>query len=397
MNKFAPSPKELFIMMFIIVGFVVIYSWALMDPNFTLFNHPFWDYFRNFFIRLGYQEKTFSMIFYLLSILCLYILYYFSKRVKPNTIFSFSIFIATLTIFSYPFLTHDLFNYLFDAKIITIYHSNPYFFAPLHFEGDQWLRFMHWVHRTYPYGPSFLFLSLIPVFLASGKLVFSFFFYKMFNALFYLIGVYSLLKIDKKSALLFAFHPLIIIEGLINAHNDMIAVGIGLFGLSLLFKYIGNPVSNKSKLKSNLSLFFSYLLLLCSGLIKFFTLPIIFIIPSKKITHQISLLVLFAMIGYISFTQVTQPWYFLNLFLFLPFFPKIISYLEIFLATLMISYIPYILNTGWGEKGSVLQKNQIIFVGLILNILWILYTNRSMIFDIFKSKKIHFHKLFRLS
>lgn len=388
MNKFTKSPKDLIIMTMIFVGFVVLYSWALMDPNFTLFNHPYWNYFRNFFIRLGYQEKSFSIFFYLASILCLYVLYFFSKKINPYKIFTLSILVASLTIFSYPFLTHDLFNYLFDAKIITIYHANPYIFAPQFFQGDQWLRFMHWVHRTYPYGPTFLVLSVIPVFLASGKLVLSFFFYKIFNALFYLIGVYSLIKIDKKSALIFAFHPLIIVEGLINAHNDLIAVGIGLLGFALLIKNNEMKINNPDKLNSNLKFVsLSYLLLLISGLIKFFTLPILFIFPKNKFTHKISLILLGAMISYISFTQVTQPWYLINLFLFLPFFPKLISNLEPFLFSLLISYIPYIFNTGWGEPGSVSQKNQIIIVGLTLNILWLLFTKRSKILGVILAKQ----------
>jgi len=81
------------------------------------------------------------------------------KRYNPLLI---SILIGVGLLFSYPFLSHDLFNYLFDAKIVTFYHQNPYILKALDFPSDPWLRFMHWTHRTYPYGPSFLFLTLVP-------------------------------------------------------------------------------------------------------------------------------------------------------------------------------------------------------------------------------------------
>ena len=58
--------------------------------------------------------------------------------------------------FSYVAFSYDLFNYIFDAKIITFYHQNPYFHKALDYPGDPMLSFMRWTHRVYPYGPIWL-------------------------------------------------------------------------------------------------------------------------------------------------------------------------------------------------------------------------------------------------
>jgi len=95
-----------------------------------------------------------------------FILLYFVKGLNNNKYEKlkklFIILIAVnilIGLISYPAYSHDLFNYMFDAKIATFYQQNPYLYKALDFPTDPWLRFMHWTHRYYPYGPSFLLLS----------------------------------------------------------------------------------------------------------------------------------------------------------------------------------------------------------------------------------------------
>jgi len=95
---------------------------------------------------------------------------------------------------------------------------------------------MHWTHRTYPYGPTFLLLSFIPSFLGLGKFLPTFLLFKAFFGFFYVLGVFSLAKIKKEWAVTFATHPLVIIEGLVCSHNDLVAVSLVLAGWFLLTK-----------------------------------------------------------------------------------------------------------------------------------------------------------------
>jgi hypothetical protein len=64
---------------------------------------------------------------------------HFSRRTFIVTI----LLICISVLFSYPALSHDFFSYIFDAKIATQYHANPYTTTPQHFSQDPDLRFMH--------------------------------------------------------------------------------------------------------------------------------------------------------------------------------------------------------------------------------------------------------------
>ncbi|MFS8160257.1 MAG: hypothetical protein ACMG6E_08635, partial [Candidatus Roizmanbacteria bacterium] len=101
------------------------------------------------------------------------------------------------SIVMYPLLSKDFFNYLFDAKILTFYHQNPYLHKALDYPLDPWLRFMNWTHRVYPYGPAFLPITLIPSFLSFGKLIINFALFKALFALAYIHSTYLLTKMDR--------------------------------------------------------------------------------------------------------------------------------------------------------------------------------------------------------
>lgn len=334
--------------------FFIRYSFCLIDPNLTLINHSLFEKFKGHFINFGYHRREESAIVYLFLLILLFLNYFLllKKNIKFN-FFKLAFILGVLSLFSYPFLSKDFFNYLFDAKILTFYGKNPYFYKPLDFSNDNWLRFMHWTHRSYPYGPIFLLITSVPSFLAFGKFILNFIFFKIVWVFFYLLAVYFLKKINKKYALIFAFHPLILIEGLINNHNDLIAVSLAIVGIYFILK-------NK-KLLGRFFLFLSF------G-IKYLTLPLIFI--SKKI-KKINILmagVLFLILFYLSYFKEIQPWYFLNLFAFLPLFPKIIDKFNIFLFGLLFSYYPYLRFDFWNERKSIILKHEIILFFLFLNI-----------------------------
>ena len=253
----------LYFLYFIVIFLFSIYSYSLVDLNLTLFNSTLWDNFRNFIIQIGYFNRGLSTTIFVSGIIILTCLYLLVKKIKPDPI-KLALVISLVSLIAYPFLSHDFFNYMFDAKILTFYGKNPYLFRALDFPADHWIRFMHWTHRVYPYGPTFLPITLIPSFLSGGKFILSLFFFKLTFTFFYLAAVWAVNKIDKNKALIVATHPLIIIEGLITPHNDLIAMSLGLVGIYLLF--------NKKV--------WSRALFIISGLIKYSTLPIL--LMSKK-------------------------------------------------------------------------------------------------------------------
>lgn len=325
----------------------------MVDLNLTLFNNKLWDNFRTFIIQIGYFNKRLSTIIFFSGIIIFYLLYFVVKKIKPNPI-KIALIIGVVSLVAYPFLSHDFFNYMFDARIFTFYGKNPYLFRALDFPADHWTRFMHWTHRVYPYGPTFLPITLIPSFLSGGKFILSLFFFKSTFMLFYLAAVWTINKIDKNKALIIATHPLIIIEGLITPHNDLIAMSLGLIGIYLLF--------NSKKV-------WSRIIFVVSGLIKYSTLPILILSKKNKWLNILAFIGTLIPLYYLTFYSEIQPWYFLILFIFLPIFPNLIKRIELFLMGLIFSYYPYIMLGGWNSKDKVDMKHQVIIYFFIANLL----------------------------
>jgi len=330
-----------------------VYSYFLIDPNITFFQSRYWVLFRDWAVYLGYYRRDISWIIYLLLLTLLFIFHLvLLNKFKKYSAVRIAGFIALLGCLSYPFLSHDLFNYLFDARIFTHYGLNPYTHTALDFQNDLWTRFMHWTHRTYPYGPTFLPLTFIPSFLGFGKFSLTFFFYKCMNGVLYFLATLLLNRKNKKIALFFATSPLIIIEGIINAHNDLIAVSIGLIGICLLDK------------KYNV---WSRILLLFSAGIKYVTAPIVVISSTLRVNRYVKLL--FAaqifLILYLCYKMEIQPWYFLSLFVFLPYFFNVLEHLHILFFGLLISYYPYIRFGDWTAK-TVALKHEIVLITVII-------------------------------
>lgn len=346
-----------------------VYSYFLIDPNITFFQNNYWVLFRDWAVYLGYYRRDISFTVYFILLVLLFLFHFWLvKKYKQYFAVKIAGMIVLLGCVSYPFLSHDLFNYLFDARILTHYGLNPYTHTALDFQKDLWTRFMHWTHRTYPYGPTFLPLTLIPSFLGWGKFSLTFFLYKLMNGVLYFLAVYFLNKTNKRIAFQFATHPLIIIEGIINGHNDMIAVSLGLIGIYLLGKEVN---------------MWGRLLLFFSAGIKYVTLPIIFmgLLPvilskAKNLAKRYEIKFLFCMqitlVLYLCYKLEIQPWYFLSLFVFLPFFSGFIEKLNILFFGLLLSYYPFIRFGDWTAK-TVSMKRDIVFIALFINSLYFIF------------------------
>ena len=379
-------------MLYLIYTIVIIalglYSFVLVDPNITFVQNGYWVSFRDIAVQIGYYQRKVSWYIFLSLIVLLFAFHlYFVKKYKEISLKKIAIILGTLLLISYPFLSHDFFNYMFDAKILTYYHKNPYLQRALDYPADQWIRFMHWTHRTYPYGPMFLLLSLIPSSLGFGKFTLSFLLFKAFFILCYGASVYLLNKLNKKWAVIFATHPLIIIEGLVSSHNDMVALSLAIIGIYFLFK--NNKVWGR-------------LFLLFSGGIKYISFPVIFfsrlsfrgaaeksseayanagflsrlllLRNDKNVRNKIVFIFQITILGYLSLKMEIQPWYFLALFAFLPFFEEIISGMNIFFFGLLMSYYPYIRLGGWDTADKVNLKHQIIFIFFLINVFYFCFT-----------------------
>ncbi len=343
----------------IILGLFAVYSYVLIDPNLSIGSLSI-ERIREQFLQFGYyQRETSSLIYVGFVCLAFAFHFYFVRHTKRYSILRLIIPLSLLGLFSYPFLSHDVFNYMFDAKIFTYYGQNPYLHKALDFPGDPWLRFMRWTHRSYTYGPTFLPLTLLPSWLGAGKFFLTLFLFKAMFLIFYLSSTYSLEKMNKKWAVLFATHPLVIFEGLVNAHNDLIAVSLAIAGVYLLQRrgVIGR------------------IFLLLSAGIKYFTAPMLLLMKDKNSTwNKLAFLLFVALLVYLSFWQEIQAWYFLGLLIFLPFYKSFIQRLYLLFAGLLFSYYPYVRFGEWSASSQIVLKHEIIGAFFALNLLYLSFS-----------------------
>jgi len=340
-----------------------LYSYSLIDPNLTFFNHPAWTAFRNLMVEFGYNRRQESWLVYLSIIILLFVFnYVFVLKYKKLrfTPFKIALIIGIILLFSYPFLSHDFFYYLFNAKILTFYHKNPYQQIPGDFYLDPWLRFTQWTGTSFLYGPVFLLISAVPSFLAANKLFLSFFFLKAVMVIFYLLAVYLSEKIDKQWAIVLATNPLLIIEGLVNGHNDLIALSLAVIGIYYIYK------------KTNL---LGKLFLVLSIGIKYISFPLIFLTSSNKKINIITSTVFIGVLIILIIKSEIQPWYFMSLLILFPYIKNLLLRLNLFFVGLLLSYYPYVRFGGWEKvlywttSEKVALKHNIILISFICTIL----------------------------
>ena len=380
----------------LLYGFITIFSYSYVDLNLTLSQNRLILIFVKTMQQLGYFHRPQATLIYLLLIIFTFsffilnlVLFYKSKigfkYLKISTIVN-----TVILIFAYPFLSSDLFNYLFDAKIILTYQASPYTHRPLDFPHDEWLRFMRWIHRYSPYGPLWLVMSLLPAALGFGKFILSFLSFKIFIALFHLINSYliykTLEKINHKQAIFgtafYALNPLFLIEGVANAHNDVVLATFLILPIYLLaFK------------KGIIS---SYVALVAGTLIKYIpilNLPWLILFQFFSKTRSVKRVIVLNLLAMAVFTYLFssfkisvpfvssgatqiqfQPWY---LFWTLPFV-SLIPQLGLILIALALSigallrYLPFLYFGDWSQPQTIIFMQLTLILPLVMAIFVIL-------------------------
>lgn len=336
-----------------------LYSYTQVDLSLTLSKLSIWQVIEKSFQYIGYFQRPLSTGLFI-GLLVLFIATYSGlllltakKQISRKTLWQLVIFTGVVLTFAYNAFSYDLFNYIFDAKIITHYFQNPYLHSALDFPHDPMLSFMHWTQRTYPYGPTWL-LVTVPISFAGLQFFLpTFFGFKAIASASYLLTAWCiekiLKKIDPENSLfgltIFAFSPLVIFEGLVSAHNDMAMVVLASCSVLLLLnkKYV-----------------WSFLLLFLSIGIKFATamlLPlwIVWLSLKKKDPRMeklflVSFFVLIVPVVAASLRTNFQPWYLLFLFPFVALLPKskpVLVGFSIFSIASLLQYVPFLYVGNW--------------------------------------------------
>lgn len=371
--------KTLIFLWLLVIGLLFFYSFVQVDLGLTLTRASFFQTIQKSFQYIGYFNRPLSallisIIYCLLTSIYLWTLYLvWKKKLQAKTIWIITILASCVLLFSYNAFSYDLFNYIFDAKIFTHYHLNPYSYKALDFPGDPMLGFMHWTHRTYPYGPSWIALTVPLSFLGGGYFLITFYLFKALVISSYIGSCYLIEKIARKTKLInptfalavFALNPMVIIETLVSAHNEMPMMFFALLAVYFMFE-------NKKV--------FSLLSILASIGVKFATLflaPLFLWYPFSKNKNRDFIFFLggsLFMLGAVYFASVRttfQPWY---LLFALPFTALISNKYYILIPSVLFSilslfqYLPYI-YTGNYDPPIPSVMNQMLWWSIITSII----------------------------
>jgi Gpi18-like mannosyltransferase len=288
----------------------------------------------------------------------------YRKWLSGKIIWTIIFFASAILLFSYNAFSYDLFNYIFDAKIITYYGQSPYEHKALDYPSDPMLGFMHWTHRTYPYGPLWLGITTPLSFLGGGYFLPTFYIFKLLMVGAYLLCSVMIYKIAKKTKLLnpvfaltfFALNPFVMVESLVSAHNDIVMMGLVMTSTYLLI--------SKHKFKG-------FLFFALSVLVKFATIllvPLFLWYPISKQKNKDFVFflgsVVLMMVGvYLASSRTTfQPWYFLLVF---PFASLISNRYFVFLPVVIFSllilfqYVPYFYTGNYDPPVPVIMNQML--------------------------------------
>jgi len=376
---------------FIAIFLLFFYSFTQIDLGLTLTRVSFWQIIQKKFQSIGYFNRPLSTYFYLGILFLLFVLYFFLLRAVKQNLFTsreiWFLILATGVIlwFSYNAFSYDLFNYIFDARIVTYYRQNPYYHKALDFPGDPMLGFMHWTHRVYPYGPLWLAFTIPLSFLGFQKLIPTMILFKGLAVISFLIACLAIKKILTKinpqvklfGLAVFAFSPLVIIEGLVSAHNDILMMALALLSFWFLIEK---------------RILLAWLMLGLSVGIKFATL---FLLPvfigvsfrqftRKKVNWERAILTAFFLMAIAVLVAIKRdelkPWYVLYPLSFLVLIPGkrwLFWPLTGLSLGVLLSYAPFLFLGNWNDPVPAIKT------GLITGFL-ILGINISL-FDFLKS------------
>ena len=317
---------------------LVIYSFTRLDLNLTWF-HPVPELLKT----LGWFLRP-QATWIFLGLLAL-LTFFYSQVIKRKFNWRFLLIIVLLGIFAYPMFSYDIFNYLFNAKMVLIYGANPHIKTALDFAFDPMLRFMQNTHTPAPYGYGWTLISLIPgLTWFTGKFTLAFIAMKLFVAGFFVLELWILkLLVDKLfpkqpwRLALFALNPLVLTETLINGHNDVVMMFLALLSYWLL-------INRKKAL--------SLLTLIGSAAVKYATivlLPLYLFKPKWKYWDLPTAAAILLLL--VSFTRPNQihAWYLIWGFSFavLSKYRWVTTVFTVLTIIGLIRYAPYIFAGHW--------------------------------------------------
>jgi hypothetical protein len=358
---------------------LLLYSFTQVDLSLTLSRVSIWQGIQKSFQYVGYFDRPLSTLLYIGIIIVMFGLYLKvldmvrNNKLTRKRLWQIIISVSAILFFSYNAFSYDIFNYIFDAKIVTFYNENPYERKALDYPQDPMLSFMHWTHRTYPYGPVWLLLTVPLSFLGLGYFLVTFYLFKLLMVASFIGSAFFVEKISKKLKInpllalsVFALNPLVIIESLVSAHNDIVMMFLAL--VSLFYFFEKKVIHSIIFLVASIGVKFATVFMLPALL-----LDLIFKVNKETVIRAIVVSMIAALFIVIARTNF-QPWY---LLLVLPFASLISNRFYVIIPIVVISffallqYVPYLYLGNWNPPVPTIL-NYIMIASIALSAVLIL-------------------------
>ncbi|HZZ99019.1 MAG TPA: hypothetical protein VFG51_03735 [Candidatus Saccharimonadia bacterium] len=373
MTQFAQKHPWIFAIILAIPYFLfTIYSYSQTDPNLVITQNPLYWNFQLQMWQLGYHMRDLSAQLYAGLIVVAFGVYAVAVRMIRRAgkrtgaaVLGIALFVL---LFSYPALSHDLFNYMFNARMVVKYQMNPHQHTAMEFRSvDSWVRFMNNIDTAAPYGYGWTALSLVPYVAGLDHFNTIFYAFKLFMiggfiALFFVDGALAkeLGDADFESRKwLYFLNPLILLEGIATVHNDVWMM-LPFFASILLLMRARKHTSLFTRAGQ---IFISLALFMFSASIKFATLvaaPIyVGLLFSGQLPKKISAILRNYWADFCSIllflplltdrSQQFHPWYLFWSLSFLPFIrSKLLRLAFIALSfSSLLRYLPYLSLGGY--------------------------------------------------
>jgi hypothetical protein len=219
---------------FLLTALYSVFTYALTDPNLVLSTwKPYWDFqqwmWGTFFNNSVLLTQVYVLLVSLLMVCWWKVVKHTATSSSRKKVLFKAVLLCLPLLFSYNALSHDVFNYIFNAKMVMVYQENPHVSVALNHATDPWTRFMHNTHTPAPYGYGWTMFSLLPYLLGFNVFSLTWFLFRLLNLsavplLFVLIckiGERLRVNVTAKNLAVVFLSPLLLIEVISNSHNDL--------------------------------------------------------------------------------------------------------------------------------------------------------------------------------
>ena len=343
------------IILFILLISLSIFSFGFVDPNLELSTSLAFSMFHEPVRQLVFEQRPIASIVFMVILFGLYWVYIRSLIHGLWKMSMVLLGVCAILVFSYPALTHDLFNYITTAKMTYFYGENPYVVMPIEIPNEPYLAFTRAANKYALYGPVWILISFVPHFLGMDSIWQTIIAFKCINAIAYALFSYFIYKTTQsyKNVIFFALNPLVLIEALVSGHNDIFMMLLALVGFWL---WTANPM--RSKILGFLLIFLSWFTKGATVILS----PLFFV---KRIPWEKTLLIAYCLMSFVFIVvaplrEELYPWYAVWIIMIASLLP-LSKYAFIYWFTIVLSFslelrhLPYMWMGYYEGPGPMLR------------------------------------------